>query len=76
MNCPYCGKDMEKGYIKSSRRLFWSRGGELETVDENDLKLSKGFLKSLKGFFVGFSVESEYCKDCKKIIMEVREENA
>ena len=76
MNCPYCGKEMDKGYIKSSRHLFWSRGGELETIDGDDLKLSKGFLKSLKGFFVGFSVESNYCKWCKKIIVEVKEGDA
>ena len=71
MKCPYCNNDMVKGYLKSSRRLFWGREDALDPLEENEVKLSKGFAKALKGFFVGFAAESYYCRHCKKIITSV-----
>ena len=68
MTCPYCGKEMERGYIKSPQQIFWSKDSELGPQDESSIKLSGKFWH---GFFNGFSVESCYCPDCKKIITSV-----
>ena len=67
MTCPYCGKEMEQGYIKSPQQLFWSKEKELG-IESGSIKLSQRFWN---GFFNGFSVESCYCPDCKKIITSV-----
>lgn len=67
MKCPYCNKDMEQGYIKSPQQLFWSKFKELGT-DNETIRLSGNFWD---GFARGFSVESYYCPDCKKIITSI-----
>lgn len=67
MTCPYCGREMEQGYIKSSKQIFWGKEKELVMGEERTM-LSQGFWD---GFFHGFSVESFYCPDCKKIITSV-----
>ena len=68
MKCPYCGKEMEQGYIKSPHQIFWSKDKDLGPQGESSIKLSGKFWH---GFFDGFSVESYYCPDCKKIITSI-----
>lgn len=67
MTCPYCGKEMEQGYIKSPQQLFWSKDKELG-IESESIRLSGKFWN---GFINGFSVESCYCPACKKIITPV-----
>ena len=67
MTCPYCGKEMEQGYIKSPQQLFWSKDKELG-IESESIRLSG---KGWNSFINGFSVESCYCPDCKKIITSV-----
>ena len=68
MTCPYCGKEMEHGYVKGSQRLFWSKEKEFGIGDEK-IRLSQQSFWN--GFFNGFSAESYYCPDCKKLITSV-----
>jgi len=68
MTCPYCGKEMEQGYIKSAQRLFWSKEKELG-FQPDSIRLDPSFWT---GFFNGFHAESHYCPDCKKIITPVK----
>ena len=65
--CPYCGKEMEQGYIKSPQQIYWSDNKELGPASpgETRIRLSQKFWN---GFFNGFHVESYYCPDCKKIV--------
>ena len=67
MNCPYCGKPMQSGYIQSGQRIMWSpeKKEGFHLVDrETDFIISKGFWN-------GCHAESWYCADCKKLITEV-----
>jgi len=41
MLCPYCGKEMETGYIKSSHPFLW--GPTKEPGLGENIRLSKGF---------------------------------
>ena len=68
MKCPYCGKEMEQGYIKSPQQIFWNKDKDLGPQGESSIKLSGKFWH---GFFNGYSVESYYCPDCKKIITSI-----
>jgi len=68
MTCPYCGKEMEQGYIKSAQRLFWSKEKEMG-IEIKSVQLSQNFWN---GFFNGFFIESHYCTDCKKIITSIK----
>ena len=69
MKCPYCGDELEQGYIKSSQVLFWGKDKELGFVLGN-VRLSKN---PLRGFFCGHFVPSGYCDKCRKIIVSLDE---
>jgi hypothetical protein len=65
--CPFCGAKMKSGVIHGDRyRLKW-------IPKEND----KGIILQWfsKGIKFGYSLESSYCEECKKIIIDV-ESNA
>lgn len=64
MKCPYCHKDMKRGFLKSSHYIYWGEDHSLGYFP-NDLKLTKF---SLEGMLKGNFVEADYCSDCKKII--------
>ena len=66
MNCPYCGKEMEQGYIVSSSRrgmLLWSedRCNSGPFLYKSDLKLAGTFQDNPPACL---------CRDCRKIVME------
>lgn len=67
MKCPYCGEEMESGFIKSGRSIYW---GKDEMVDPiyypNDIKVNKF---SLGDLFRGCTVEAYHCSSCKKIVV-------
>lgn len=61
MKCPYCNKEMEKGYIQSKHGLGWNR--------------KKRVLAVSSGWFADQPLEYESvayrCGDCKKIIIDI-----
>lgn len=67
MNCPYCNKEMESGFIKSSHFIHWGKERELGFLP-NDIKLTK---TNLEAFMKGHFVEAYYCTTCNKIIVSV-----
>ena len=72
LNCPYCGKEMHKGVIYQDRyALKW-------IPEENDKGevlqwLSKGI--KLTDSLENGGVESLYCQDCEKIIIDTKGKN-
>lgn len=62
--CPYCGDKMELGCIHADRYVLkW-------IPDEKDKgRLLQWFSKGIK---LGYSIESYYCKKCRKIIIDER----
>ena len=69
MNCPFCNKDMKKGFLKSSHHMHWGEEQALGFLP-NDLKLTRF---SLEGILKGNFVESYYYSECKKIIVSVED---
>ncbi len=67
MKCPYCGDEMESGFIKSGRSIYW---GKEQVVDPlfypDDIKVNKF---SLGALFGGNYVEAYHCSSCKKIVV-------
>ena len=68
MNCPYCGCEMEKGYITSdARSIAWRKENfESAIVSKNSdgVQLSKKFIGAC-------TIDNSYCcKNCKKIIID------
>ena len=60
MNCPYCNKEMEKGYIQSRDGLGWNA--------------KKRIVSALSGTFadqdLGKAVVAFRCKECKKMVID------
>ncbi len=65
MLCPYCGEEMEKGYIQTRDMLGWS-------PKVRALSVFSGFFNDIK---FGSAVETYNCKKCMKLILEYTKEN-
>ena len=76
MMCPKCGKEMEKGYLFSSKDGALSFANEVPGALENAQK-AEGFVK-LTGLKVGgrTNVEACHCDMCRMIIISYGEEAA
>ena len=68
MNCPYCGKEMELGYVQSRDGVTWSDKEyavkALATLHPRSISLANG---------VGDKSTAVYayrCADCKKVIID------
>ena len=69
MNCPYCGKEMEKGYVEQQRvlnPLVW-----YSAKQEGDFLWSKR--KEIKLTSAAEPLTAWYCGECEKLIAEVAE---
>ncbi len=68
--CPYCGKEMELGYIQCRDGVTWTRKlvrvAALSALSRSAVRLSSESL----GPFAGNAVEAYRCADCKKVIIE------
>jgi hypothetical protein len=68
MNCPYCGKEMELGYIQSRDGVTWS---DKEYMIKSLATLHTGSISLANG--VGDKSTAVYaykCGDCKKVIID------
>lgn len=70
MNCPYCGKEMEEGYIGSSRRMWW------DTEEQGDMlsMTDHGFFLTKFSFSLS-NIKSYHCKDCELLITNLKDRN-
>lgn len=69
MKCPYCSREMEKGYVQSARPVIWSLNKKkllFIATEADDLTISKGYLN-------GCFAEAYHCSKCKKIIIATEE---
>lgn len=69
MNCPYCAKEMELGYIQCRDGVSWvqtkSAIAALASLKRDSLVLASG-----GGPFSGSTVEAYRCRYCKKLIID------
>ena len=67
MKCPYCGEEMQQGYIQSRDGVYWT---EKKLIIPAVVPLGGGK-------YVKLSQESTaiayFCKPCKKVIMNIDE---
>jgi hypothetical protein len=70
MKCPYCEKEMERGYLKGDGRskVRWHKEGERRTIA--DALGRVGEPEAIKYTFFDFKLFGEYCKSCKKLIID------
>jgi len=70
MECPYCKQEMKTGYIKGDGRwkLRWREKGKVHTFA--DTLAGIGFPKAVKYSWWKFQIPGEYCKSCKKLIID------
>ncbi|SHE33593.1 hypothetical protein SAMN02745249_00236 [Atopostipes suicloacalis DSM 15692] len=66
MKCPYCEEEMDKGFVQSARNIFWS-------TEEKKLVFAPGKSDDIPiaSGFNGATKESYFCKNCKKIIIDL-----
>ena len=64
MNCPNCGKEMEKGYVCGKAPLLWTPKKNKVTIycGKNDVLL--------RGKMLDDSLSACICKDCHKIVVD------
>ena len=68
MNCPTCGKMMEKGLVQVGSRAVWVRKKHLVSLlpREGEVELARNLM--------GYAAIPAYiCKDCKKVLMDYSE---
>ena len=70
MTCPYCGKEMIRGTMSGDARhgLHWKEGAK-KTGFVDDLRGSHTVTAAKCGFLL-FKLESHFCPDCKKMIID------
>ncbi|MBE6037010.1 MAG: hypothetical protein E7223_05300 [Clostridiales bacterium] len=69
MNCPYCGKEMTKGWVQSARKVLFTttkKEGTFIIGNRNDVVLTANN-------FVGPSCAAYLCDTCKKVIIDYAE---
>ena len=71
MNCPYCGKEMEKGYIQSRDGLNWTAKkrlvAALSSLGQDSLSLKNDAADNNR------TVYAYKCAACKKVIIDYTE---
>lgn len=65
--CPYCGQEMEKGYITTDANAVAWRKEKHESALV--LKKSDG-IQIAKNHFAACNFEAYCCRSCKKVIIE------
>lgn len=67
MKCPCCGKDMEKGFVQSTRRLFFNIKEFKHFWEDIDQKDS--ILLSSNNWTNPTAIAYN-CQDCKKVVID------
>ena len=72
--CPFCGKEMTAGQLTGDGRApvrFIRVGAYPTKLDRLLADPNEGRLRAAKGnVFTSFKIDSHYCPDCKKMIIE------
>jgi hypothetical protein len=70
MECPYCKQEMKRGYLKGDGRskVRWQEEGKKVTF--SDKVAGIGLTEATKYSWGTFQLPGEYCKNCKKLIID------
>ncbi len=67
MKCPYCGEEMQHGYLKSVKPFSWSPEKEIHLFN---IPRKGEFDVSNNGWDSCYT-EADFCPKCEKIILDV-----
>ena len=66
MRCPDCGEDMNEGFLKGPRGLFFTRNREDSVLEDTSFTIdASGFKERL---LYGSSLPAHYCPFCSLIL--------
>ena len=68
MKCPYCGNEMEQGFIQSPQEISWKKGDKRPFLGRAQFHEGSVILSS--------AVTAFLCRDCKKVIIDYLDEKA
>ncbi len=70
MKCPFCDKEMTKGFISGDGRsgVYWN--DEAEKISFVDKIVGVGKVTAAKYTLTQFKIDANYCPDCKKMIFD------
>ena len=66
MRCPYCKKEMEYGFVQSSKEIIFSddkRKSPFVGPRDGDIRLTSGF-------WAPATCKAWHCPECRKVIIE------
>ena len=75
MKCPYCGNEMEQGFIQSPQEISWKKGDKRPFLGRAQFHEGSVILSELS-FMKGSAVTAFLCRDCKKVIIDYLDEKA
>lgn len=75
MNCPYCGKEMEKGLIESQHEINWKSGEKRKIFGASFFHKDSVILSELS-FTKGSAVVAYLCRNCKKVLIDYADERS
>lgn len=68
MNCPFCRKPMQEGFLHSTHRMFFSLQNRTHSVlirpQEDDLVLT--------GKWTAGAVAAQFCPDCQQLVVSTQ----
>lgn len=70
MKCPYCGNEMEQGFIQSPQEISWKKGDKRPFLGRAQFHEGSVILSELS-FMKGSAVTAFLCRDCKKVIIRL-----
>lgn len=65
MDCPYCGAEMEQGYLQGMNRVAW-----VKSPHKLSLLPKAGEILLENNSFNAFLLTASICKACQKIIVD------
>ncbi len=75
MKCPYCGCEMQNGIIQADNLLSWIPDGESSLGKTRWAKSPRSVVLAPYYFLQPAEVEAFYCSDCRKIVIDVPDQN-
>lgn len=67
MKCPYCGSEMIHGYLNCGMTLWSERKHRVSLLPDGKERYA---LRQGSPMFSPHHVDSDFCPECKKIIMD------
>lgn len=73
MNCPYCGRELEKGLIQSPNEISWLKGEQKHLFAKAEFHEGAVVLSEFS-FVKGSAVKAFLCRECKKVVIDYSDE--